>query len=773
MEETLHCSCTQMKTRVRPSNKRTLVAALVLGTIVGGCAKPDVDTLLTRGNDFLAKDEVPKAIVQYRLAVQTDPKRGDAFLKLGEAYLKMHDGPNALKNAVFAADLLPQDFTAQMSAGGLLLLAGMFEDAKGRADRALTINPRSVDALILAGNALASLRDLDAAVTQYQEALALDPKGAQAYTNIGAIQYSRGQVAEAEATFRQAVTAAPDSMQARLALASFFWASKRFPEAESALKDALGLDPNDLGPNRALGAFYMATGRRELAEPYFKKVAETTRTDEARIALADYYMALGRLPDAQAILEPINEKNDFSGPAPVRLAAIAVQGGDRPKAASIIQRVLDKNPGYLPARVFRLRLLLADGAFDEALVEAAALATQEGSSPAAAEANLIIGAIENSRDRTAQAIHAFEEVLRIEPQNLAAALTLAQVQLRVGNSDRAETYAIQVLTAQPRNPIARAIVVRARLLRNDVRQAEAELASLEKEFPNAVPVLNLLAARDLAAGRMDRARATYLRASAAEPDNLEALEGLVIIDLATGKKKDAIDRAEAVVKRAPPSAELYVIAARAHEAADDPRRAEELLRLAIEREPSRIAAYAMLAKLYVRDNQLDSAQQQLEQLLKRDPKSIPINTMLGMLLETKHDLPGAEQQYTKTLSFDPKASVAANNLAWLYVSSNRNLEMALQLAQTAQQSLPEDPQINDTLGWAYFRKGMYAQTVQRLEISACREPNDPGIYYHLGMAYVLNNDPVRGKKALQRAVSLNPAFDGADEARRTLAGLGK
>jgi Flp pilus assembly protein TadD len=147
--------------------------------------------------------------------------------------------------------------------------------------------------------------------------------------------------------------------------------------------------------------------------------------------------------------------------------------------------------------------------------------------------------------------------------------------------------------------------------------------------------------------------------------------------------------------------------------------------------------------------------------------------MLGMLYETKHDLPAAEQQYQKTLSFDPNASVAANNLAWLYVSSNRNLEVALQLAQTAQQTLPEDPQVNDTLGWAYFRKGLYAKAVQRLEISARHDQNDPGIYYHLGMAYVRNDDPARGRKALQHALSLSPTFDGADEARKTLVGLGK
>jgi tetratricopeptide (TPR) repeat protein len=660
-----------------------------------------------------------------------------------------------------------------MNAGGLLLLAGFFEDAKGRADNALSLNPQSVDALILAGNAMAGLRDLDAAVKQYQEALALDPKGAQAYTNIGAIQYSRGQLQDAEATFRKAVASDRTSVPARLGLASFFWASKRFPEAEAMLKEALAIDPNDLGPNRALGAFYMATGHREQAEPYFKRITETTKTEEAEIALADYYMALNRFADARAILEPLNEKADFSGPAPIRLAVLAVQEGKRAEANDIIQRVLDKTPGYLPARVFRLRLLVADGNLDEAMLAATTLAREEPGSPAAAEAHVIIGEIENDRDRTPQAIDAFEEVLRIQPQNVAASLTLAQIHLRVGNADPAETYAVQVLTAQPKNPVARAIIVRARWLRHDMRRADAELASLEKDFPNAVPVLNLLAARDLEAGRTDRARATYERAAAAAPDNLEALEGLVIIDLAGGRKKEATARVDAVLKRAKPSAELFVIAARAHAGAGNLPQAEDLLRHAIEREPARIAAYAMLAQLYVQDKRLDAAEGQFLDLLKRDPKSVAVNTMLGMLLETKHDLAGAEQQYVKTLAAEPNAAVAGNNLAWLYVSSNRNLDVALQLAQASQQAIPEDPQINDTLGWVYYRKGMFPQAVRHLEISVSRDPNDPGIAYHLGMAYVSTGDKVQARRSLERALTLNPTFSGADDAKKALAHLGK
>jgi Flp pilus assembly protein TadD len=110
--------------------------------------------------------------------------------------------------------------------------------------------------------------------------------------------------------------------------------------------------------------------------------------------------------------------------------------------------------------------------------------------------------------------------------------------------------------------------------------------------------------------------------------------------------------------------------------------------------------------------------------------------MLGMILEAQRDLPAAEAQYQKTLSVDPEAAVAANNLAWLFVASGRNLEQAQQLATTALKQLPDNPQVNDTLGWIYYQTGKYTLAAKALELSIQRDKTDPSVYYHLGMTYL-------------------------------------
>ena len=103
-----------------------------------------------------------------------------------------------VRSPVFFAD-------AQLKAGAFLLMAGRFEDAKGRAELLLQSHPTNADGQILLGNALAGLKDLDGAVAEIEEAIRLDPAQASTYSNLGVLQFSRGNEAEAEAAFEKAV----------------------------------------------------------------------------------------------------------------------------------------------------------------------------------------------------------------------------------------------------------------------------------------------------------------------------------------------------------------------------------------------------------------------------------------------------------------------------------------------------------------------------------------------------------------------------------------
>jgi tetratricopeptide (TPR) repeat protein len=141
---------------------------------------------------------------------------------------------------------------------------------------------------------------------------------------------------------------------------------------------------------------------------------------------------------------------------------------------------------------------------------------------------------------------------------------------------------------------------------------------------------------------------------------------------------------------------------------------------------------------------------------------------LGTVYQQKGDIEEAESYYRQALEKRKDFAPAANNLAWILAEHGGNIDEALGLAQTAKEKMPKDPAIMDTLGWIYYKKGLYRSAIVELEQSHEKIPTNPVILYHLGMAYLKNNQKEEAKEALEKALELNKEFPGHKEARQAL-----
>jgi tetratricopeptide (TPR) repeat protein len=74
----------------------------------------------------------------------------------------------------------------------------------------------------------------------------------------------------------------------------------------------------------------------------------------------------------------------------------------------------------------------------------------------------------------------------------------------------------------------------------------------------------------------------------------------------------------------------------------------------------------------------------------------------------------------------------------------------------------------DTLGWIYYLKGSYLNAIAEFQDSLKLTPDKAEINFHLGMAYYKNNQVDAAKEYLEKALKIDPAFDGAKEAQRVL-----
>jgi Flp pilus assembly protein TadD len=199
--------------------------------------------------------------------------------------------------------------------------------------------------------------------------------------------------------------------------------------------------------------------------------------------------------------------------------------------------------------------------------------------------------------------------------------------------------------------------------------------------------------------------------------------------------------------------------------------AEAAYNMAIENNPNFLPPYYALSKIRLRENREDEAIAQYEAILEKDPEQARAHMMLGIIYETKKQFDPAEKHYREALGIKPDFALAANNLAYILISTNQNPDDALALARRAKEALPDDPSVMDTLGWIYYKKGYYEIALRELRRSLKLSPDNAVVHYHLAMTLIQTGDTEQARALLEKALQLDDDFDGAEEARGILADL--
>jgi tetratricopeptide (TPR) repeat protein len=187
---------------------------------------------------------------------------------------------------------------------------------------------------------------------------------------------------------------------------------------------------------------------------------------------------------------------------------------------------------------------------------------------------------------------------------------------------------------------------------------------------------------------------------------------------------------------------------------------------AVAASPGWPAAELSLAELDIAEGKLDTARTALSALLSANSRSIVAWLMLASVEEQDGNSSAAIGYYRKALEIDPRNVHALNNLAYR-LAENNQADEALKYAQQAKELAPDNPAVDNTLGWAYYRKGIYMSAVRHLE-SAASKQGTALRNYHLAMAYMKAGDQKKGEQVLQLALKMNPKLPEAEAARQLL-----
>ena len=112
--------------------------------------------------------------------------------------------------------------------------------------------------------------------------------------------------------------------------------------------------------------------------------------------------------------------------------------------------------------------------------------------------------------------------------------------------------------------------------------------------------------------------------------------------------------------------------------------------------------------------------------------------------------------------------MANANIAWVDAQENKDLDVALGMAQKAKSLMPEVPSITDTLGWVMYKRGNYDSAVPLLEECVLKSPDSAKFRFHLGMTLMAAGQKAKGRGQLETALRMNLDTPDAQDARRAL-----
>jgi tetratricopeptide (TPR) repeat protein len=128
----------------------------------------------------------------------------------------------------------------------------------------------------------------------------------------------------------------------------------------------------------------------------------------------------------------------------------------------------------------------------------------------------------------------------------------------------------------------------------------------------------------------------------------------------------------------------------------------------------------------------------------------------GIAFERAKNWPEAERHFKRALELQPEQPDVLNYLAYTWVDRNENLVEAERMLRRAVEQRPNSGHIVDSLGWAFFRLGRYAEAVPLLERAVELLPEDAVILDHLGDGYWRVGRRREAEFQWQRALRHNP-----------------
>jgi tetratricopeptide (TPR) repeat protein len=706
---------------------------------------------LKKGEALVASKQYSRAILEFRNAMQVMPKDAEPYYQLGIAYMGAGDVFNAFRAFYGATELNPKHLQAQKKLAELLSLTeknDFLQDAATRLRQVLAASPddeEATDALALTEFRMGNSED---ATRRLEQSLQKFPSRLKSSVVLAQLMLVEKDLHGAEEALKRAAATAPESSTAQLALGQLYILLRQPEKAEPEIRKAIQLDPKNGPALLSLGQLQVDAKRMDEAERTFKQLsALPDRT--YRDLHAIFLYQTGQNDGAISELEAQMRQDADNRVRRSRLLALYLLTNRTQDAQKLVAAALKRNPKDMDALLQRSELYLNTRNPSQAEQDVKEVLQLHPDSARAHLALARVYAIEGLRNSNVQELH---EALRLDHGMLPARLALAK-SFVLANHPQA---ALNVLDETPESQKSAVAVI---VWRNWALLQAGNRQELRSGLNRTLPVTRTaeLVLQDgllrMEEKDYDGSRADAKEVLRLKPEDSRGARLLADTYLARNEAPKATQQLVDAAASRPKSASMQYLVGQWYMRNGQIIDARKAFDATLASDPNFVSAAMNLAEIDRQEHRIDAARHRLQTLLAEHPGNVDALLLLASIDEASGDRAGETADYRSALGVDSSNVYALNNLACVLAMDNP--DEALQLAGRAVGIAPDNAAVQDTLGWIYYRKGMYDSAVDHLKIAVDRDPS-PRREFHLAMSYVKSGHPESGKELLQKALKQDP-----------------
>ena len=515
-------------------------------------------------------------------------------------------------------------------------------------------------------------------------------------------------------------------------------------------------------PDSAATYHFMLGYQAELAQDidtalreYQTALQTDPQSSDVKSRMAGIYFGMGDLSNAAQYAEEVGEGTGQDARLMTQMAGILAGAGKPDRALVFLDRAIEREPergeSYFSKSVILLNLKRAAEA--EQTVKQGLHYAQD--SPLG---HYYLGRISVETDNPEQALASFDRAIAVNPAFEPAYLAQSTLYESRQEKDKAIGVLQKYLRhVNPRNKDVRQHLVQLYIATKDYAGGLAELEKMVREDPTDLDAQLRIALIYGEKKEFLKAIEQLTVILQARPDELKIREYLGYLYEEAKEFPKAIDAYTQNIQLDPLFIESHLhLGALQYRLKNYPE-ATLHLREAVRLNPKQPEPHIVLGLSYLQTEQFQKASEAFEEGVRHNPNNADLHFNLGTAYDKLNRFDDVVRAMETALSLNPQHADALNYLGYSYADRGIKIEQALSLTKQAVALKPENGYYVDSLGWAFYKSGMYVEALQEIKRAVALVGDDPVIYEHLGEIYVRQNKMTDAREAWMRSLELDPS----------------